>query len=108
MDFNNIMIGTDDAARLVEYYTRLFGAPQMDDGGFSGWQIGSGWLTVGPHSEVHGKSAQPGRIIWNIESSDVRADFDRLAAAGRGVHGGDQLQRQPRVGQRDRQLAAVP
>jgi predicted enzyme related to lactoylglutathione lyase len=38
--------------------------------------------TIGPHDQVHGKNAEPGRIIWNIESADVKADFDRLKAAG--------------------------
>ncbi len=82
MDFNNVMIGSEDPQRLVEYYTRLLGDPQMADDGFTGWQIGSGWLSIGPHSEVHGKNAEPGRIILNFESKDVRGDFDRLVAAG--------------------------
>ena len=30
----------------------------------------------------HGKNAQPGRLLWNIESADVQADFDRFKAAG--------------------------
>lgn len=82
MDFNSILIGSEDPDRLVEYYTKLLGEPAMSDGGYTGWQIGSGWITVGPHTEVKGKSAHPGRIIWNIESQDVQADFDRLKAAG--------------------------
>ena len=82
MDFNSILIGSAEPARLVEYYTRLFGEPQMADGTYAGWAIGHGFIGVGPHSEVTGKSVQPGRIIWNIESSDVQADFDRLKAAG--------------------------
>ncbi len=82
MDFNSILIGSDDPARLVEYYTKVLGAPTFSDGGYSGWQIGSGWVTVGQHSEVHGKNAAPGRIIWNIESEDVKGDFLRMKAAG--------------------------
>jgi len=82
MDFNSLLIGSEDPQRLVEYYTRLLGDPAMSDGGYTGWLIGSGWITVGPHTEVKGKSAHPGRIIWNIESQDVQADFDRLKAAG--------------------------
>jgi predicted enzyme related to lactoylglutathione lyase len=39
-------------------------------------------VTVGPHSEVKGKNAAPGRIIWNIESKDVQGDFERFKAAG--------------------------
>jgi predicted enzyme related to lactoylglutathione lyase len=82
MDFNSILIGSADPDRLVDYYTRLFGAPTMSEGGYTGWQIGSGFVTVGPHSEVVGKNAHPGRFIWNIETSDVRGDFERIKAAG--------------------------
>ena len=82
MNFNNILIGTDNAPRLVDYYTKVFGKPSWDQGGFVGWLIGSGGVTVGAHDQVHGKNAQPGRIIWNIESADVKGDFARLKGAG--------------------------
>lgn len=82
LNFNSILVGSEDPERLVAYYTRLFGEPAMSEGGYSGWQLGSGWLTIGPHSEVHGSNAEPGRIIWNLETADVRAEFDRLVAAG--------------------------
>ncbi len=81
MNFS-ILVGSADAQRLVDYYTKLFGAPGFQDGGYAGWQIGSGFLTIGPHSEVSGKNPQPGRLIWNIETADVAGDFARLKAAG--------------------------
>lgn len=82
MNFNSILIGSEEPQRLVDYYTRLFGTPAMSDGGYTGWSIGSGWLTVGPHDEVHGKNSAPGRIIWNIETADVNGEFARMQAAG--------------------------
>ena len=82
MNFNSILIGSEDPDRLVEYYTRVLGEPTMSESGYTGWQLGSGFVTVGPHDQVKGKSAQPGRILWNIESEDVKADFDRFKAAG--------------------------
>lgn len=82
MNFNSVLIGSDDPKRLTEYYTKVFGKPAMEDSGFSGWQIGDGWITVGPHSEIKGKNPQPGRILLNIESSDVKADFAKLKTAG--------------------------
>jgi predicted enzyme related to lactoylglutathione lyase len=82
MNFNSILIGSENPDALVEYYTRLLGEPAMSDGGYTGWQLGSGWMSVGPHSEVRGKSAHPGRIIWNIETPDVKGEFERLKAAG--------------------------
>ncbi|CAN5663959.1 hypothetical protein BH23CHL8_BH23CHL8_25950 [soil metagenome] len=82
MNLNSILIGSEEPQRLVEYYTRLFGQPGWEGGGYTGWLIGSGSITVGPHSEVHGRNAHPGRIIWNIESPDVKADFERLRDSG--------------------------
>jgi predicted enzyme related to lactoylglutathione lyase len=82
MNFNNILIGSENPDRLVEYYTKLFGEPAMADGGYTGWQIGTGFVSVGPHSEVSGKNAHPGRFLWNIETTKVQAEFERMKAAG--------------------------
>jgi predicted enzyme related to lactoylglutathione lyase len=82
MNFNSILIGSENPDRLAAYYTKLFGEPGWSDGGYTGWQIGSGAITVGPHSEVKGRNVHPGRLILNIETSDVRSDFERLTAAG--------------------------
>lgn len=82
MDFNSLLIGSDNPQRLVEYYTKLFGEPGFTDGEYTGWMIGSGFITVYAHSEVKGQNAGPGRLIWNIESKDVAGDFARLKAAG--------------------------
>lgn len=82
MDFNSILIGSEEPQTLVDYYTRLFGEPATSDGGYTTWQLGSGWLSVGAHSEVHGANTAPGRIIWNIETADVKGAFERLKAAG--------------------------
>ena len=82
MNFNSILIGSENPQQLVDYYTKLFGEPTWQEGGYTGWAIGSGSMSIGPHNEVHGKNAHPGRIIWNIESADVQADFDRFKAAG--------------------------
>ena len=82
MNFNSVLIGSEDPRRLADYYSRLFGEPQWQDDDYTGWLIGSGTITVGPHSEVKGRNPAPGRMLLNIESPDVQADFARLAAAG--------------------------
>jgi predicted enzyme related to lactoylglutathione lyase len=82
MNFNGILIGSDNPQRLVDFYTKLLGKPAWTEGGYTGWQLGSGSVTVAAHSEVSGKSAHPGRIIWNIETSEVKTNFDRFRAAG--------------------------
>jgi predicted enzyme related to lactoylglutathione lyase len=83
MKFNSILIGSDDPQRLVAYYTKLLGEPTMpEEGGYTGWLLGAGFVAVGAHSEVHGANAAPGRLIWNIETPDVRGEFERMKAAG--------------------------
>ena len=82
MNFNNILIGSADPKPMVEYYTKLLGEPTMADETYAGWAIGTGFVAIGPHSEVTGKNSQPGRLIWNIETPDVKAEFDRMKAAG--------------------------
>ena len=82
MNLNSILIGSEDPQRLADYYTRLFGEPVWNDGGYIGWRLGTGFLTVGPHDQVSGRNAQPGRIIWNVETADVRGEFERMIAAG--------------------------
>lgn len=82
MNLNSIMIGSDDPKRLKDYYQKLFGDPSWDEGGFVGWQLGAGALTIAPHDQVHGKNKDPGRILWNLETPDVKAEFERLKKAG--------------------------
>jgi predicted enzyme related to lactoylglutathione lyase len=82
MNLNSILIGSEDPKRLADYYRKLFGEPGWDQDGYTGWQIGSGWMTVGPHDQVSGRNPQPGRVIWNIETPDVKGEFDRLVEAG--------------------------
>ena len=82
MNFNSILIGSEDPQRLVDFYTKLFGEPSWDMGGYVGWLVGSGGVTVGPHDEVKGRNVHPGRIIWNIETDDVKGTFERFKAAG--------------------------
>ena len=82
MNMNGLLIGTENPERMKDYYTKLFGKPNWDEGGYFGWQIGSGLLSFGPHDQVKGKNTTPGRIIWNITAADVEAEFKKLKAAG--------------------------
>ena len=82
MNFNNLMIGTEDRERLAGFYRKLFGDPVYEDDGYTTWKIGSGFVTVGAHSEVKGPNTSPGRLMWNIETDDVKGEAERFRAAG--------------------------
>ncbi len=82
MNLNSVLLGSEDPGRLSAYFSRLFGEPGWRMDPYTGWQLGQGFLTVGPHDQVHGSNPSPGRIIWNLETEDVRGEFERLRAAG--------------------------
>jgi predicted enzyme related to lactoylglutathione lyase len=82
MNLNSILIGSEDPKRLADFYTKLFGEPTWDDGGYTGWVLGTGAVTVGAHDQVKGTNSEPGRLIWNIETPDVKSEFDRFVEAG--------------------------
>jgi predicted enzyme related to lactoylglutathione lyase len=85
LDLTTVMIGSEDPERLTTFYTQVLGAPAWKDGGFVGWQAGSGMLMIGAHSEVRGRSDTPGRIILNFETSDVAGEFERIKGLGAAV-----------------------
>jgi predicted enzyme related to lactoylglutathione lyase len=85
VNLNSILIGSEDPQRLATFYRSLFGDPTWEDGGYTGWMIGTGGLMVGPHDAVKGQNEQPGRMILNIETPDVAGDFERFKSAGANV-----------------------
>ena len=83
MDFNSILIGSEDPERLVEYYTKVLGAPALL--GRAATPAGSSAPAGSPSGRTprsRARTPSPGRIIWNIETDDVQGDFDRMKAAG--------------------------
>jgi len=51
-------------------------------GGAYGWNTNGVWFTIMEHSEVKGESKEPARVIFNFDSEDVKADFERVKALG--------------------------
>ena len=85
LNLNSVMIGTKQSKALVAFYEKVFGKPaDMSDAenGFSGWQIGSAFFSVLEHSEMGGSTKDPGRVIINFETTQVKEEFERIKAAG--------------------------
>ena len=73
------MIGTHQPKELAQFYEKVFDkAPDMQDGTWSGWQVGNCFFNIGEHSEVKGKAKEPQRIILNLETKDVEEEFKRI------------------------------
>ena len=82
LNLSTIMIGSEDAKALSDFYTKVLGAPSWEDSAYVGWQAGSGMLFIGAHSEVKGRNEAPGRIIFNFESPDFKDEFERIKGIG--------------------------
>lgn len=83
LNLNSIMVGSMQPKVLAAFYEKVFGKkPDMEDGGYSGWMVGSCFFTVGEHSEAEGKSKQPARIMFNFETSEVKEEFERIKGLG--------------------------
>ncbi len=85
LNLNSIMIGTKRLQALAAFYEKVLGKPAdwVDkEAGFYGWQVGSSYLSVLDHSEMMGNTKDPGRIMLNFETSDVKPEFERIKAAG--------------------------
>ena len=87
MKSGGIMIGTQDSKKLEEFYTKVLGKPSMDDSenGWYGYDVEGSFLMIGPHSEVHGSSKEPQRLIYNFVSDDIKGEFERIKGCGAGV-----------------------
>lgn len=83
LDLNSILVFSDNPKKLAEFYKKVFKKdPDWAEGDYSGFSAGKGFLTVGPHEKVHGKSKNPERIIFNFETKDVKKEFERIKKLG--------------------------
>jgi predicted enzyme related to lactoylglutathione lyase len=85
LNLNSIMIGTKQTKVLAAFYEKVFGKPpEMVDAenGFYGWQVGNSYLGILDHSQMSGAAKDPGRIMLNFETSQVKDEFERIKGLG--------------------------
>jgi predicted enzyme related to lactoylglutathione lyase len=83
LNLGAIMIGSENPKALVEFYGKVFQSkPMWEEGEFNGYQAGNAGLMIGPHDKVHGKAQNPERIIFFLETNDVKGEFDRIKGLG--------------------------
>jgi predicted enzyme related to lactoylglutathione lyase len=83
LKLSSVMLGTMQPKEMAEFYEKILGKPaDMVDGNWHGWSVGEGFLTVGEHSEMGGAAKDPGRVMFNFETKEVQAEFDRMVGAG--------------------------
>lgn len=88
LNLTSVMIGTKQTQALASFYEKVIGKPaDMADreNGFYGWQVGDAFLSVLEHSEMGGSTRDPGRVMLNFETKQVKEEFDRIKALGGAV-----------------------
>lgn len=85
-NLNSLILFSENPSSLVSFYKKVFEEdPSWTGGDFTGFDTGSCMLIIGPHSKVHGKNNNPERIMFNLETEDVKGEFERLKGVGAGV-----------------------
>ena len=87
LNLNSLMIGSNQPNVLADFYKKVFGKPaDMNESAegeeWYGWQVGSTFFGIGKHSEVKGSSKEPARIMMNLETMDVKKEFERIKDFG--------------------------
>ncbi len=85
LNLNSVMVGTMQVKAMVAFYEKVIGkAPDMADEeqGFYGWQVGKSYFSVLEHSEMVGKTKDPGRLMLNFETTQVKEEFERIKGLG--------------------------
>lgn len=85
LKLNSVIIGTTQAQALATFYEKVLGKPadMVDsENRFFGWQLGSASFGVLAHSEMEGKTKDPGRVMFNLETTQVKEEFERIRNLG--------------------------
>ena len=85
LNLNSVMVGAKQPAPLVDFYEKVLerSADMADqENGFWGWQVGTAFFSVLKHSEIEGHAKDPGRVMFNFETAQVKEEFERIRAAG--------------------------
>ncbi len=80
-----VIIWTEPArhAEMARFYRDIVGLqPRSDREGFINFEWGEMRLTVARHSELHGSSRDPKRIMVNLNTDRIQEVYRRLSAAG--------------------------
>lgn len=83
LNLNSLMFASSQPKVLADFYTKVFNKPaDMAEQDWFGWQVGVSFFGVGGHSEIKGESKEPSRIMFNLETADVKSEFERIKSGG--------------------------
>jgi predicted enzyme related to lactoylglutathione lyase len=83
LNLNSLLLFSEDPKKLSSFYEKIFGKkPEWQEMGYFGFKVGDGYLTIGPHEKIKGINKEPERQMMNFETTEVKAEFDRIEKTG--------------------------
>ncbi len=83
LNLNSILLFSENPKELADFYKKVVGKDADWAGeGYFGFSIGGANLTIGGHDKVKGKNSNPERIMFNLETEDVKGEFERIKGEG--------------------------
>jgi predicted enzyme related to lactoylglutathione lyase len=85
LSLSSVMVGTQRLEAMTAFYEQVFGKPADEmnqEQGFAGWRMGNGFFGVLAHSAMQGATKDPGRIMVNFETAQVKDEFERIKGLG--------------------------
>jgi predicted enzyme related to lactoylglutathione lyase len=78
-----VNVNSEDPERLRKFYADIVGLPRNPDMGEGAFMAGQVPFIVDGHSEVHGATKEPPRVLLNLFVDDLASEQKQLE--GRGV-----------------------
>ena len=85
LKLKGVLLGSEDPSQLVSFYQEVAQAEPAwtsKDGQFKMFDFDGNWVGIGPHDKVKGHSVGAERVMFNFETADVQAEYDRIKSAG--------------------------
>ncbi len=86
LKLNSFILSSKDPDKLVEFYNKVLEKDKPDwageKGEFSGYMIGDCFVGIGPDDRIKGKNPEPYRLMFNLETTEVEKEFDRIKKLG--------------------------
>jgi predicted enzyme related to lactoylglutathione lyase len=83
LNLSSVMLGTMQPQVLADFYEKVLTKPaDMHEGNWWGWSAGNTYFSIGEHSEMTGATKDPGRVMFNFETKEVKEEFERIKALG--------------------------
>ena len=84
MKVNQLILNvtSDQPAVLTQFYRDVVALPRVPDMGESAFDVNGAVFVIDGHSEVHGATKEPARVLINFMVDDLAAEQARLEGLG--------------------------